>query len=125
RFREHAAALTGPAGEAEVRTRTGTPVQGHQVIAMRILEVVFHHVDLDTDYTFDQADPGWVARTLRRGVREWDAGGDAPALTLRPEGLDEMTLSGGGPVVAGTPGQLLLWVARGRDAGLSTEVELP
>lgn len=125
RFRERAAALTGPAGEAEVRTRTGTPVQGHQVIAMRILEVVFHHVDLDTDYTFDQADPGWVARTLRRGVREWDAGGDAPALTLRPEGLDEMTLSGGGPVVAGTPGQLLLWVARGRDAGLSTEVELP
>src|SRR5690606_22104668 len=51
RFRELAQELTGPAGDAEVRTRTGTIVKGHQVIAMRILEVVFHHVDLRTDYT--------------------------------------------------------------------------
>lgn len=125
RFRERAAALTGPAGEATVRTRTGTEVQGHQVISMRILEVVFHHVDLQVGYTFDDADPGWTARTLRRGVRQWEARGNAPALTLRPEGLDELPLAGGGPVVAGTPGRLLLWVARGRTEGLDTEVELP
>ncbi|WP_431473876.1 maleylpyruvate isomerase N-terminal domain-containing protein [Ornithinimicrobium sp. W1665] len=57
RFRELAGTLTGPAGEAQVRTRTGTPVQGHQVVAMRVLEVVFHHVDLQAGYTFDDADP--------------------------------------------------------------------
>lgn len=125
RFRDLAQELTGPAGEAQVRTRTGTPVQGHQVIAMRVLEVVFHHVDLDTDYSFDQADPGWVARTLRRGVRQWDAATDAPALTLVPEGLPPLPLGAGGPEVAGTPGQLLLWVARGRADGLSAQVELP
>ena len=125
RFRDLAQELTGPAGEAQVRTRTGNTVQGHQVIAMRVLEVVFHHVDLRTDYTFDQADPEWVARTLRRGVRQWDATGTAPGLTLRPEGLDALELGGGGPEVAGTPGQLLLWIARGRVEGLTSSVELP
>lgn len=125
RFRDLAQELTGPAGEAEVRTRTGNTVTGHQVIAMRILEVVFHHVDLRTDYTFDHADPDWVARTLRRGAAQWEATGEAPALTLAPEGLPQLPLGGGGPEVSGTPGQLLLWLARGRGEGLSSSVELP
>lgn len=125
RFRELAQELTGPAGEAEVRTRTGTTVKGHQVIAMRILEVVFHHVDLRTDYTFDQADPAWVARTLRRGVAQWEAAGAAPGLTLQPDGLPALPLGGGGPEVTGTPGQLLLWLARGRAEGLTSDVDLP
>lgn len=125
RFRELAQELTGAAGEAQVRTRTGNVVQGHQVIAMRNLEVVFHHVDLGTDYSFDQADPEWVARTLRRGVRQWEAGGGAPGLTLRPEGLPPVELGGGGPEVSGTPGQLLLWLARGRADGLAAPVALP
>ena len=125
RFHELARELTGPAGEAEVRTRTGNTVKGHQVIAMRTLEVVFHHVDLETDYTFDQADPAWVARTLRRGVKQWEATGGAPGLTLVPEALEPLQLGGGGPEVSGTPGQLLLWLARGRADGLSTGTELP
>lgn len=125
RFREHAGELTGPAGEAEVRTRTGTAVRGHQVVAMRILEVVFHHVDLQTGYTFGQADPGWVARTLRRGVLQWEAVPGSPSLTLRPAGLPPMELAGGGPEVSGTAGQLLLWLARGRADGLSSPVALP
>lgn len=131
RFRELAGALTGPAGEAEVRTRTGTPVQGHQVVAMRVLEVVFHHVDLQAGHTFDDADPAWVARTLRRGVARWEETGAAPPLTLVPvgdhaEGMPPLRLSGGGPEVRGTPGALLLWLARGRPEGLtSTAPALP
>lgn len=125
RFREQAQQLTGPAGEAQVRTRTGTPVVGHQVIAMRILEVVFHHVDLDAGYTFDDADPEWVARTLRRGVRQWEAAAGAPSLTLLPEGMAPLELAGGGAEVRGTAGQLLLWLARGRADGISATVGLP
>ncbi len=125
RFRDLAQELTGEAGEAQVRTRTGNPVKGHQVIAMRVNEVVFHHVDLQTDYSFDQADPDWVARTLRRGVAQWDSAGDAPGLTLQPAGLPALPLGGGGPEVTGTPGQLLLWLARGRTEGLSSPVDLP
>lgn len=83
RFRELADALKGKPGDAEVRTRTGTMVKGHQVVAMRTLEVVFHHVDLQAGYNFDNADPSWLARMLRRGVGQWEASGNAPTLTLR------------------------------------------
>ena len=135
RFRELAQALTGDAGDAEVRTRTGATVKGHQVVAMRTLEVVFHHVDLQAGYTFDDADPAWLARTLRRGVAQWEATGGAPPLTLVPagtgtggttaEGMPPLLLSDGGPEVSGTPGQLLLWLARGRTDGLAGGVDLP
>lgn len=124
-FRARAEVLKGAAGAAVVRSRTGTEVTGAQVVAMRTLEVVFHHVDLLAGYTFDDADPDWVARTLRRGVRNWDAVETAPGLTLHPTGLDPLTLGGGGPDVLGPPGAMLLWVARGRSEGLRAEVDLP
>lgn len=125
-FRDEAQSLLGPAGQAEVRTRTGTPVTGAQVISMRILEVVFHHVDLGHGYTFDDADPGLVLRTLRRGVRQWAANdGPVPDLTLLPDGEEPLVLGSGGPKVTGTPGQILLWLARGRAEGLRADVDLP
>lgn len=125
RFRQEADLLRGEAGEAVVRSRTGTPVTGAQVIAMRLVEVVFHHVDLQAGYSFDDASPEWAARTLRRGVRQWEAAEGTPALTLHATGLDPMPLGGGGPEVHGTPGQLLLWLARGVADGLRSEVGLP
>lgn len=120
RFRSEAEVLTGPAGEAEVRSRTGTPVTGAQLVAMRLLEVVFHHVDLDSGYGFEDVEPGWVGRTLKRGARQWDAAG-APGLTLRPEGMDDIEIGGGGPVVASSPARLLLWLARGVGDGLAPD----
>lgn len=125
RFRQLAEGLRGPAGEATVRSRTGTAVTGAQVIAMRSLEAIFHHVDLQVGFTFEDVDPDWVARTLARGARQWEAGGTAPALTLSPQGLTVIELAGGGPEVRGTPGGLLLWLARGVDADLTSEVALP
>lgn len=126
RFRAEAEQLRGPAGQAQVRSRTGTPITGAQVISMRVLEVVFHHVDLDRGYTFEHCDQGVVTRSLRRGVRQW-AGrrGPVPDLTVLPEGMDPLQLGAGGPEVSGTPGQLLLWVARGQVRGLHSDVDLP
>lgn len=128
RFRELAEALTDEAGE--VRTRTGTQVKGYQVIAMRTIEVVFHHVDLRAGYTFDDADPAWLVRTLRRGVSQWEARGDAPRLTLNLTGLSgevlsSLPISGGGTEVSGTPGHLLLWLARGRTDALRSATKVP
>lgn len=124
RFRAEAEQLLGPAGEATVRTRTGTEVSGAQVISMRILEVVFHHVDLATGFQFDDVDSGWVGRTLRRGAAQWDRAG-SPALTLQPEGMEPLELAGGGQVVSGTAGALLLWLARGSETGVSSDEALP
>ena len=124
RFRDEAQQLLGPAGEATVRTRTGNEVTGAQVIPMRIIEVVFHHVDLRTGYTFDDADPAWALRNLKRGVRQWESTG-APDLTLLPEGMEPLTLGDGGTEVRGTVGGLLLWVARGDESGVTSEADLP
>ncbi len=125
RFREACSALLGPAGDAEIRSRTGNRITGGQLPAMRLLEVVFHHVDLRLEFGFDDVDHGWVDRTLRRGVRQWEAGGDAPALTLRTDRGEELPLAGGGPVVEGTAGELLLWLARGVPGQITSPAGLP
>lgn len=125
RFRQEAEALTGEAGEATVRSRTGTPVTGAQVIAMRLLEVVFHHVDLRAGFTFDDADPAWVMRTLTRGARQWSSHEPDTHLTLVPRDGALLTVGQGGPEVHGSPGQLLLWLARGHSEGLTHDGTLP
>ena len=123
-FRAEAEKLLGPAGEATVRTRTGNEVKGAQVISMRIIEVVFHHVDLATGFQFDEVDQGWVGRNLRRGAAAWDRAG-APPLTLEADGMEPLQLGGGGQVVRGTPGLLLQWLAHGIEHWLSSDEELP
>ncbi|WP_114907773.1 maleylpyruvate isomerase family mycothiol-dependent enzyme [Ornithinimicrobium murale] len=124
RFRVAAGALDGAPGETLVRTRTGNEVTASQVIAMRALEVAFHHVDLQVGYSFEDADAGLVRRSLLRAAKSWSRQ-SPPALTLEPEGLDPIELGGGGPPVSGTPGALLLWLARGDASGLRADVELP
>ncbi len=98
---------------------------GAQVIAMRIVEVVFHHVDLRAGYSFDDADQHWVVRTLKRGVAQWNERTSPPDLTLYPDGMEPLLLGHGGPEVRGTPGGMLLWLARGIDDGLTAERSLP
>ncbi|WP_194288478.1 maleylpyruvate isomerase family mycothiol-dependent enzyme [Ornithinicoccus halotolerans] len=109
--------LHGPAGDAEVTTRAGTTVRGTQLPAMRLQELVLHHVDLRTGYSLADADPGWVRRTLTRGLRRWAARDDAPDLVLRAPD-EQWVLGAGGPVVSGTEPALLLWLARGDAEGL-------
>lgn len=124
RFAAHAADLHGPAGRAEVLTRTGTTVRGDQVPAMRLLEVVLHHVDLLAGYTLADSDPDFVQRTLRRAARTAGAGG----LDLRlqtPEGQEWAVGAGTGPVVQGTAPDLLLWLVRGRAERLTHDIPLP
>lgn len=123
--------LMGQAGSATVRTRTGTEVSGAQVVGMRLLEVVFHHVDLDAGYSFEDADGAWVARTLRRGARQWSARKDAPTLVLLPDAGEPLRVgpdqdeAGGGQEVRGSAGALLLWLARGMTSGVASDAPLP
>lgn len=148
-FRQACEVLAGSAAEATVRTRTGTEVSGAQLPALRLAEVVIHHVDLDLGYTFEDADPDWVWRTLTRGVRQWEPA-DPPHLVLRPEGHEELILGAGvatgaepqvvrgaepgvvsgaagaePQVVSGTPGALLLWLTRGVARNLRSDARLP
>lgn len=121
-----AAAAPGLAGEpeaAEVEMRGGVRVNGGSLPTLRLREVVFHHVDLDAGYGFADADAGFVRRSVDHAVgRLHDP---HLALTLRSHEGGEWTVGGGGQEVTGTDAQLLTWLARGVDLGLSSDRPVP
>jgi maleylpyruvate isomerase len=123
-----ASAATGLAGEpeqVEVEMRRGRRVLGGQLPTLRLMEVVFHHVDLDAGYTFANADPGFVKRAIKNATERFTAGGKAPSITLRSDEGDEWSIDDGAQVVTGSNAALLLWLARGNSAGVSSQTPLP
>jgi maleylpyruvate isomerase len=88
------------------------------------MEVVVHHVDLDAGYTFADADPGFVRRAVGISVERMRAS-DAPSVALISDEGDTWSIDEGHQVVRGTNAALLLWLARGNGAGLSSEAPLP
>src|ERR1019366_8679623 len=79
RFATAATGLAGRPEDAEVEMRTGRKVLGGQLPTLRLLEVVFHHVDLDAGYTFADADPGFVKRAISNAAQRMSTS-DTPAV---------------------------------------------
>jgi maleylpyruvate isomerase len=125
RFAAAAPGLSGPPEQTEVEMRTGRRVLGGQLPTLRLLEVVFHHVDLNAGYSFADADPGFVRRSIANAVRRMSAAGQPPGLLLRGDGGETWSLGEGTHVVTGTNAALLLWLARGDGAGVSRNDALP
>jgi maleylpyruvate isomerase len=125
RFASAAVGLAGPPEQREVQMRTGRTVLGGQLPTLRLLEVVFHHVDLDAGYTFADADPGFVKRAITIAVDRIRAKGREPSITLRGDHGDTWSISRGAQDVAGSNAALLLWLARGDGSGVSSEAALP
>jgi maleylpyruvate isomerase len=96
---------------------------------VRLREVEVHHVDLGTGYTPTDWTDAFALRLLREIVR--DAPADAPAMVLRPYGIDHpLTIGGAGdtPVVGGPTRALAAWLTgRGDGAELTVapDGELP
>jgi maleylpyruvate isomerase len=125
RFASAAPGLAGPPERAEVEMRTGRRVLGGQLPTLRLLEVVFHHVDLNAGYTFAESDPGFVRRSIANAVRRMSAGSMPPSVLLRGDSGDTWSLGEGAQEVTGTNAALLLWLARGDRAGVSSNEDLP
>src|SRR5450631_532910 len=125
RFAEAAAGLAGHPEDVEVEMRTGRKVLGGQLPTLRLLEVVFHHVDLDAGYTFADADPGFVKRGINNAVQRMSTGGATPPISLRGEAGATWTMGAGTQEVTGTNAALLLWLARGDSTGVSSKDALP
>jgi maleylpyruvate isomerase len=105
--------------------RTGRKVLGGQLPSLRLMEVVFHHVDLDAGYTFADADPGFVRRAMRVAVERMGRSEQVPAVTLHGDSDDSWSIGEGTQEVTGTNAALLLWLARGDGAGVSSHEPLP
>ncbi len=125
RFAHAARGLAGPPEHAEVEMRSGRTVLGGQLPTLRLLEVVFHHVDLSAGYTFADADPGFVRRSIDNAISRMTASGQAPGLSLQGDSGATWSLGTGTQKVTGTNAALLLWLARGDSAGLTSQDALP
>lgn len=125
RFALAAPGLAGPAEQAEVEMRGGRVVRGQQLPTLRLLEVVFHHVDLQAGYTFADADPGFVKRAIAVAVQRLTARDQQPSITMRGDEGETWSLGGGAQKVTGSNASLLFWLARGQGQGVSSESALP
>ena len=125
RFGSAAPGLAGPPERVEVEMRTGRRVLGGQLPTLRLLEVVFHHVDLNAGYTFADTDPGFVRRAIGNAVGRMNGGSQVPSVRLSSDNGDTWSLGEGAQEVTGTNAALLLWLARGDGAGVSSKEELP
>ena len=125
RFASAAPGLAGAPEQVEVEMRGGRTVLGGQLPTLRLMEVVFHHVDLFAGYTFADADPGFVKRATTIAIERLRASGKAPSITLHGDEGDTWTTGDGAQDVTGSNAALLLWLARGEGAGVSSEAPLP
>ena len=128
RFASAAPGLAGPPESREVEMRAGRIVLGGQLPTLRLMEVVFHHVDLDAGYTFADADAGFVKRAIGNAVTRMTSNGQQLGILLRGDHGDTWSIGDGAEdpqEVTGSNAALLLWLARGIDAGLSSEASLP
>ena len=105
--------------------RAGRRVLGGQLPTLRLLEVVFHHVDLDAGYTFADADPGFVRRAIGNAVRRIGAADPVPSIRLGGDDGDTWSIGEAAQEITGSNAALLLWLARGDGAGLSSQKALP
>ena len=152
--RVSAAALAAAAQDLPARAwdalvaRRGVTYPAREILSGRLVELEFHHVDLDTGYRPADWPASFVAATLGRVARDFAGRADAPACLARPDGLDAVYPIGpAGPdpaspppaspdpsspgpgrpdqarqvTVSGPPAILLAWLI-GRDNGAGLEV---
>ncbi|WP_328467281.1 maleylpyruvate isomerase family mycothiol-dependent enzyme [Actinoplanes sp. NBC_00393] len=125
RFADAAAAMPASAWAFHLPPPVGQSAAG--VPWGRLREVEVHHVDLGRGYTPADWTDAFALRLLREIVT--GAHDDAPAMTLRPFGLDHpLTIGDDGPVVGGPTKSIAAWLAGradGADLTVSPDGELP
>jgi maleylpyruvate isomerase len=125
RFAAAATGLAGAPEQVEVEMRRGRKVLGGRLPTPRLMEVVFHHVDLDAGYTFAETDPGFVKRSVRIAIERFRDRDQGLSITVRSDEGDIWSIGDGAQDVTGRNAALLLWLARGKAGGVSSDAPLP
>jgi maleylpyruvate isomerase len=120
------ALLDGPLAAEEVEMRGGMRVPATGLPFLRLREVVYHHVDLDAGFGFDDVEPELQRRFVADAVHRLGLGSRPPAVVVRTDEGDVWTLGAGTTTVTGPLSGVLLWLAR-RDSSRVQAVdgELP
>lgn len=114
---ERLTSLTDPAASAPVPDRDFV-VRADQIPALRLREVVYHHVDLDCGYSFADAPTDLVRRFLDDEVDDLRSDPATPPMSLRTNERDRYSLGDGRPVVSASRAAMLAWLARGDGSGI-------
>lgn len=116
------AALTPAlAGTRVPRVPDGPTFTAGRIAAMRLREVVYHHVDLDAGFGFADLDSDLLLELLGDQVRRLLHTGEGPAFRVRTDEGDTYAVGEGGPLVTGSRAGVLLWLARQRPDGVRAE----
>lgn len=110
-----------------VEMRGGLEVSPDVLPALRLREVVFHHVDLAAGFGFADVEPHLLRQFVADAVTRLRAADPDVAMTLRAEEGDSWQLGTDGtprPEVTGPLAGLLLWLAR-RDPAQVRSDDLP
>ena len=112
----------GPEHEAIMLERTpGVPfAPAGRLPFVRLREVVYHHVDLDSGFGFEDVEPDLALIFLHEEVTRLSRVDAPPDLTLASTDGEEWTVGKGTARVSGSRTALLGWLARGARTGLDT-----
>ena len=114
-------ALDGPLATERVQMRGGYEVPARRLVFLRLREVVFHHVDLDAGFTFDDVEPELLRSFIGDAVDRLAAGSRPPAVTLLADEGGSWAVGDGTTTVRGSLGGLMLWLARRDEAGVTSD----
>ncbi len=108
------------------RTPGGRTFRAATLPYLRLREVVYHHVDLDAGFTFDDVEAGLLALFLDREVAVLCRNTQAPSVRIISDEGDSYDV-GDGPTttVTGSRAGLLLWLSRQMPVGVSGDPQLP
>ncbi|WP_169743044.1 maleylpyruvate isomerase family mycothiol-dependent enzyme [Knoellia subterranea] len=107
------------------RTPGGPTFKGGMLPFMRLREVVYHHVDLDTGFGFDDLDGELQTLFIENEIKRQQGGPSPLSATIRSTEGDTWTLGDGATEVTGTRGAILRWLARQDPSGVTSSGDLP
>jgi len=108
------------------RTPGGRVFRGATLPYLRLREVVYHHVDLEAGFTFDDVEPELLGLFLDREVTQLARNPHAPSVRLVSDEGDHYEV-GDAPTstVSGPRSGLVLWLARQMPGGVSGDPAVP
>ncbi|EAP99218.1 hypothetical protein JNB_03580 [Janibacter sp. HTCC2649] len=103
------------------RTPGGPTFKGGMLTFMRLREVIYHHVDLDLGFGFDDLDKDLQTLFIENELKRQQGAPAAPSVTIRSDEGDVWTISDGDTAVEGTRGGILHWLARQDPSGVRSD----
>ena len=104
------------------RTPGGPTFRGGMLAFMRLREVVYHHVDLDVGFGFDDLEGDLQVMFVENELKRQHGADVPPSLRIRSDEGDVWSLGDGGAEVTGSRAGVLAWLARQDPSGVHADV---